>query len=341
MHENINLSEYSSLQLGGPAAYFFDCDSVESIIEALNFAEAKGLAAHVLGAGSNTLFADAGYNGVILHICLEGIHQSANHIHAAAGENWDSFVAYTVDQGLAGIECLSGIPGYVGASPIQNIGAYGQEVSETIVSVKALKIENRELLTFNNADCDFSYRQSRFKSADKGAYIILEVTYELQQNSEPQICYPELAKQINSIENYVDKSPQEKLQLVREHVLEIRKHKSMVLDPGDPNSISAGSFFMNPIISQSEFEHLKQAFPEMPNYPNGDQIKIPAAWLVEQSGFHKGYTYKNAGVSEKHCLALINRNGSTADLIELAEQIQNDVQKKFEIALQREPVYIE
>jgi UDP-N-acetylmuramate dehydrogenase len=277
-------------------------------------------------------------------------------IKVAAGEQWDDFVKYCIENNFMGVECLSGIPGSAGATPIQNVGAYGQEVKDTIIFVKAIDRETYKSTMFSNEDCLFGYRTSRFKTIDKEKYIVTEVLFKLRKDGKPEIKYPELEKYLNekSEKNY-------SLDEVRNAVMDLRKKKAMVLDNDEPDSVSCGSFFVNPIISKSEFENLlkrmengklsttadgKNAKKEngkehsIPYWKVEGGIKLSAAWLIESAGFKKGYSINGVGISGKHSLALVNRGGVTKDLMNLAEEIQKKVFNKFGIVLDKEPVLV-
>jgi len=266
-------------------------------------------------------------------------------VEAAAGEPWDELVARTIGEGLGGLECLSGIPGLVGATPIQNVGAYGQEVSETIVRVTALDRATLEERTFAGSACAFRYRQSRFKSADANRYVITGVTFRLRKDATPAVRYAELQKYF---QEQGTKGPRDHgrpaLEEVRAAVLTLRRRKSMVIDPTDANSRSAGSFFMNPILAADELEGVRRRWTSaggkepMPVFPSDEGTKIPAAWLVEHAGFPKGSRRGGAGISSNHALALVNRGGTTRELLALASAIQEAVMERFGVKLEREPV---
>lgn len=362
--ENIRLSDFTTIKLGGRARYFCECIDEEQIIECLGFAEKENLRLQVLGGGSNTIFADEGFDGIILKTAMKNITlfgKGGNDevtVTAEAGVSWDDFVIFCTGQGFAGVECLSGIPGTVGATPIQNVGAYGQEVSEIITEVTAIEISTHNKIVFSNSDCRFDYRQSRFKSDDAGKYIITEVKFLLKRNGEPMIRYPELKKYLeeehesgeNEKVNYNSLTkPIEKLKFVRNAVIEIRKKKSMVLDPDDPDSVSCGSFFTNPVLTNTEFQNFELRIKnsklinpviEIPHFVTDKGIKIPAAWLIENAGFKKGYKKNDAGISTKHTLAIINSGGKTNDVLNLAKDIEESVQTLFGISLAREPVVV-
>jgi len=348
LQEDVLLAPYTTLQLGGPARHFASCEYVDQLRFGLIWAAQNALPVQILGGGSNTIFPDDGFPGLILHIALSGVgfiaEKGATRVTAAGGEDWDAFVHLCVERGLAGIECLAGIPGQVGATPIQNVGAYGQEVQDTIVGLRALDRRSLKIVEFTAGDCGFAYRQSRFKAADQNRYIITDVTFRLRPEGRPELRYPELRR---TIEESVDltslKSGAPILTAVRDAVLALRRGKSMVVDPNDPDSRSAGSFFLNPILSEKQFAALRERVSEpssIPQYPAPNGIKIPAAWLVEQAGYHKGYRQGEVGISAHHALALVNRNGTTRELLDLALAIQNEVLQKFDIHLEREPVVV-
>ncbi|MDP1678103.1 MAG: UDP-N-acetylmuramate dehydrogenase [Bacteroidota bacterium] len=347
VQEHIRLSDYTTLHLGGMARYFYECTSIDDLRSAILFAREKGLRYHILGGGSNTIFADKGFDGLVMKIGLRGISfvHDGNDILVStkAGEDWESFVAMSVEKGFAGIECLSGIPGLVGATPIQNVGAYGQEVKDTIESVKVLEKETFEEKIFQNSECKFSYRESRFKQSDAGKYIVTEVVFRLKKNGRPSTHYPEVQKMIERtvpLSSLADGI--ESLSAVRNIVLSLRKKKSMVIDPNDSNTRSVGSFFLNPIVDKKTLsaiiDHWKVIGDgtTVPTFPFGEKQKISAAWLIERSGFKKGYKKNDVGISENHTLALVNYHGTTTALLLLAEEIQMGVEKVFNIRLQLE-----
>ena len=259
---------------------------------------------------------------------------------AGAGVDWDTLVAQTVDANCAGLECLSGIPGSVGGTPVQNVGAYGQEVSETIREVKALDLQSLEVRNLSNAECGFTYRSSIFNTTQRHRYIILQVSFALRQGAKPSLRYADLQK------FFVQSVADPTLADVRAAVREIRHRKAMLIVPGDEDARSAGSFFKNPIVPQSFFEQLsarlKSRGLQLPSYPAADGFrKLPAAWLVEHAGFAKGYSKGAAGISRRHALAIINRGGATAvDIIALKDEIQARVLNEFGIELQPEPVFV-
>jgi UDP-N-acetylmuramate dehydrogenase len=352
LDQDVALSRHTTIGLGGRAAYFAACDSVEAINQLLFFAGEKGLRVQVLGDGSNIIFPDEGYPGVVLQVGLKGVavHDNGEHVlvTAAAGEEWDGFVQSCIEHDLAGVECLSGIPGRVGATPIQNVGAYGQEVSNTIVALKAIERKTLREREFQGRECTFGYRHSRFKSSDTDRYIITEVTFRLQRYGEPEIRYPELRQHLESTTELKHLEPgRAVLSAVRQAVLTLRKKKSMVINPSDPHARSVGSFFVNPILTKQKFQQLLNHWKDsgrtepIPAFPAGEQIKVPAAWLVEHAGFRKGYRLGGVGISANHALALVNYGSTTRELLDLASRIENGVFETFAIRLIREPVVVQ
>jgi UDP-N-acetylmuramate dehydrogenase len=336
LQRNVPLAPFTTLGIGGPARLFIRAETVDEIREALSWTAAQNEPLFILGGGSNVLIADEGFDGVVLQIDLRGItvrevDAEAVTVYVAAGEKWDDFVSFAVDRGWAGIECLSGIPGLTGATPIQNVGAYGQDVSETIIRVEVIERDTGRVVTLTNSDCGFGYRQSVFKSSARDRYVVVGVTFRLKPGGAATIRYPELQTCLD--ERAIDLHD---LRAVREAVIAIRKRKGMVLDPTDPDTRSDGSFFMNPVLTRTQFEH----FPakDAPHFPSGDQIKLSAAWLIEHAGFHKGFIHGNVGLSSKHTLAVINRGGgSAAEVIELVRMIQEGVREAFGVEIQPEP----
>jgi UDP-N-acetylmuramate dehydrogenase len=345
--ENIPLAPLTTFNVGGPARYFVDAHSEHEVSEAVALACARKLPLFVLGGGSNLLVSDSGWPGLVLKVSLAGVEFEGDLqkmlFHASAGENWDSLVALAVSKNCGGIECLSGIPGTIGGTPVQNVGAYGQEVSQTITRVRALEIASGAVLDLSNAECGFSYRSSIFNGARRGEFIVLQVSYRLGRNVEPKIEYAD-------VKNFFAANKVEKptLQQVRDAVRSIRQSKAMLLVEGDEDCRSAGSFFKNPIVSAAEADRI-QALAEqrapsktLPRYPAADgQVKLAAAWLVEQSGFSKGYSMGPVSISRKHTLAIVNRGGATAkDILALKDQIEKKVLDIWGVRLQPEPVFV-
>ena len=343
LQRNVPLAPLTTLGIGGPAKFFIHAESVDELREAMAWAAAQREPLFILGGGSNVLIADEGFDGVVLQVDLRGMtvlseDSESVTVHVAAGERWDDFVAFAVARGWAGIECLSGIPGLTGATPIQNVGAYGQEVSETIIKVEAIERDTGRVVTMTNRECGFGYRQSIFKNAAKDRYLVTGVTFRLKPGGAAAIRYPELQKYLD--EHAID--PRD-LSQVRDAVIAIRKRKGMVLDPSDPDTRSDGSFFMNPVLTPAEFDDflVRAGTTNVPHFPAGDQIKLSAAWLIEHTGFHKGFVHGNAGLSSKHTLAIINRGGGTArEVLELVRMIQDGVRQAFGVEIHPEPTFV-
>ncbi|MBK8301899.1 MAG: UDP-N-acetylmuramate dehydrogenase [Chloracidobacterium sp.] len=351
--ENVRLAPLTTLQVGGNAKYFVTAENEFAVIEALAFAREMGLAVFILGGGSNLLISDSGFDGLVVQMKmdrsdarkwaeedgyldgsgLEIDEPGSRRFCVGAGESWDDFVKFCVENDFAGVECLSGIPGSVGGTPIQNVGAYGQEVSESILAVRCIDTVNLRPIRITNVDCKFAYRSSIFNTSEVGRYVVYDVTFLLKYQGSPKVVYKDL------IEHFGERRPS--LTEVREAVLNIRRSKSMVIDADDPNSRSAGSFFKNPIVSCDKLAELQAEMGNIPNFPFGDAVKIPAAWLIEKSGLHKGFSLGNVGISSNHTLAIINRGGATAnDIFVLKDEIQRTVADKFGIMLDPEPVFV-
>jgi UDP-N-acetylmuramate dehydrogenase len=335
--ENVLLAPYTTVQLGGPARFFVNVRTVEELREALEVAGDKKLRVHILAGGSNTLFADTGFDGLVVKVDLKGIEWQeegeAVVVRAAAGELWEPLAQEAVERNVAGFECLAGIPGTVGATPVQNVGAYGQEVAQAIVKVETLDRATLEGVQFTNEDCGFSYRMSRFKGNDADRYVITAVTYRLLKDGPPTLVY-------QSVIDEAGDAPT--LARVREVVLKLRKAKSMVLDSADPHTRSCGSFFMNPILLEDNLAHLPKQTPYFP--ASEGHVSIPAAWLIEQAGWRKGFRRGGVGISDNHPLALVNSlvnyGGTTTELLALAHEIEKSVEQRFGIMLTREPVLV-
>jgi UDP-N-acetylmuramate dehydrogenase len=336
LQQNVSLAPLTTLKVGGPARFFVRAGTEDQVAEAFEYADQEKLEVFVLGGGSNLLVSDEGFDGLVIQIAVRGVAFDGSIAAACAGEDWDSFVGLCVDKDLAGIECLSGIPGFIGGTPVQNVGAYGQEVSESIVNVRCFDRSRREIVELTNPECKFSYRTSIFNSNERDRYVVLAVRYQLTRGGTPRITYNDLR------DYFVDRQPT--LRETRDAVLAIRRTKSMVIDPADPNSRSAGSFFKNPIVEIERFERIAaaQGWNKVPHFPAGEgKVKIPAAWLIEKSGFTKGYRVGNAGISTNHSLALVNLGGaSAAEIVALKEEIQAGVLKQFDISLHTEPVFL-
>ena len=344
---NMPLSRFTTIKVGGPARYYAHADSLQAIRRGVAWAREHSLPLLILGGGSNLLIADRGFPGLVLRLNLRGVEYAldgdAVQLVAAAGENWHRLVSLTVEHNWAGLECLAGIPGQVGASPIQNVGAYGQEVQETITFVEVFDIESGEVRVLPNADCGFGYRDSRFKTIDRGRYIVLKVAFRLIQGGAPAVRYSELNRHFGE-----RRIAYPTLSDVKEAVLTMRRYKSMLLNARDPNSRSVGSFFTNPIVSEDEFNALLEIMApqirgeRVPRFttPEG-RVKVPAAWLIEHAGYLRGYTQGKVGLSVNHALAVVNRGGATAqEVIAFARQIRNRVRDLFGITLVPEPTLV-
>lgn len=364
LSERVQLSGYTTLRLGGPAARLGEAGTPDEVVGAVREADRAGEPLLVLGGGSNLVVADSGFPGTVVRVTTSGVAVSDEpdsgagdrvRVTASAGENWDRLVEWAVAEKLAGLECLAGIPGLAGATPIQNVGAYGQEVATAIEEVRVFDRASASLVTLTRPECGFGYRTSVFKSAawpphvaapgPTGRYVVLDVTFALERDpmSAP-IRYAELAAKLG-----VATGGQAPLADVREAVLELRRGKGMVLDPADPDTVSAGSFFTNPVLDRFQFADLERAASSrrpgvsVPAFPAGaGRVKVPAAWLIEQAGFDKGYPGQGAArISSKHTLALTNHGGaSTADLVSLARRIVAGVRSAFGVELTSEPVLV-
>ncbi|MBL8190366.1 MAG: UDP-N-acetylmuramate dehydrogenase, partial [Acidobacteria bacterium] len=310
--------------------------SESELIAAIEFAEQRDLPVFILGGGSNVLVSDEGFSGLVIRVAIKGI-EWREQVTAGAGEDWDGFVRQCVERNLAGVECLSGIPGLVGGTPVQNVGAYGQEVSETITQVRVFDRQTKQIIELSNAECGFRYRTSIFNSTERNRYVVLAVSFALKANGEPALRYPDVKN------FFAGRSAEPTLAEVRQAIIEIRSRKGMVIVPDDPHCRSAGSFFKNPVISAEAFAKLEAAAGERPpSFPAGDgYVKVPAAWLIERAGFARGYAKGGAGISSKHTLAIINRGNATAqEVLDLVAEIQASVLAEFGVALLPEPVFV-
>ena len=325
--EQTPLAPLTTLRLGGAARVLVEATTDEEVV-----AHAAGDAL-VLGGGSNVVIADAGYPGTVVRIATRGIERDWDELTVAAGEPWDDLVALTVEERLAGLEAMSGIPGLTGATPIQNVGAYGQDVAEAVTRIRAYDRDRHDVVEIPAGQLGFGYRTSALKGRSR--HVVLAVTFALRESATGgPIRYAELARRLD-----VPVGGQAPLAEIRQAVLELRRGKGMVIDPADPDSVSAGSFFTNPILEPGEFAALPGEPPHWPE-PDG-RIKVSAAWLIERAGFHKGLTRGPVGISTKHTLALVNRGGArTADLVALAREIADGVQARFGVRLVPEPVFV-
>jgi UDP-N-acetylmuramate dehydrogenase len=335
--ENISLAGFTTFGVGGPARWFAEAASEAEIAEASEWARQRGVPLFVLGGGSNVLVADEGFSGLVLHVALKGIERDGERFRVGAGESWDEFVERAVELGCAGVECLAGIPGTVGGTPVQNVGAYGQEVASVIERVRAFDLKTREFVEFSIAECGFAYRRSRFNSTDRGRYIVTRVDYRLRQNGVPLIEYQDLKA------HFAGWSTAPTLAKTADVVRSIRRSKGMLLVDGDPDCRSAGSFFKNPTVTEEVADRVRKfaasAGVPVRVFPADDGlVKISAAWLIEQAGLAKGYEMGAAGISSRHTLALVNLGGATAKgILALAEKIRAAVEEKFGIRLEMEP----
>jgi UDP-N-acetylmuramate dehydrogenase len=346
--ENIPLAPFTTFGIGGPARWFTEAESEDDVAEAVAWSHQHGAPLFVLGGGSNLLVSDAGFDGLVLHIALRGITATDDGFgqrifQAAAGEDWCGFVDRAIHENCAGIECLAGIPGTVGGTPVQNVGAYGQEVSSTIQRVRAFDLHDRTFVELTAADCSFAYRRSRFNTSDRGRFIVTRVDYCLTLNGPPTLHYADLQRELDA-----SGIASPTLAQTADAVRRIRRSKGMLIVEGDPDCHSAGSFFKNPVISAEQFQNIAaRSAAAPPRYSAGPGlyakglVKIPAAWLIEQAGFHKGYALGAAGVSTRHALALVNRGNATSrGILALAAQIADAVEARFGIRLEMEPVRI-
>jgi UDP-N-acetylmuramate dehydrogenase len=340
LKENQPLAPFTTFGIGGPARWFIEAETEDDIVEAAYWAREHEMELFVLGGGSNLLVSDAGFNGLVLHVGIRGMERGGELFRCGAGEQWDEFVSFAVAERCAGIECLAGIPGTVGGTPVQNVGAYGQEVESVIECVRAFDLEQWKHVELLNKECGFAYRRSRFNSTDRGRFVVTGVDYRLRRNGSPQITYADLKARFNGLTGAPTLSE------VAIAVREIRKGKGMLIVEGDPDCRSAGSFFKNPEVS-SEVAGRVREFVENVGVPlrvfptAGGLVKIPAAWLIEQAGFSKGYSLGAAGISSRHTLALINRGGASAgEILGLAQKIAAAVQERFGIQLEMEPVML-
>jgi UDP-N-acetylmuramate dehydrogenase len=328
------LRDHTTLRLGGPAGDFVEATTEDALLDAVRAADETGEPLLLVAGGSNLVVADAGFPGTVVKIATRGIAEDGDQVTVAAGEDWDAFVARALEDGRTGIEALSGIPGAVGSTPIQNVGAYGQEVAETITSVRVWDRVLRGERTFTGEECRFGYRHSRFK-ADPSRHLVLDVTFRLGRGElGAPVKYAELARTLG-----VEPGEQAPAGDVRTAVIGLRRGKGMVLDPDDHDTWSAGSFFTNPFLTPEQAAALSDEAPLWPQ-PDGT-VKSSAAWLIEHAGFGKGYGTARVSLSTKHTLALTNRGGaSTGDLLELARELRDGVAARFGVRLVNEPVLV-
>jgi UDP-N-acetylmuramate dehydrogenase len=335
---SVGLSTLTTLRLGGPARDLVVVRREDELVATIRDLDARGVPLLVLAGGSNVVIADEGFDGTVVHVQTRGIARDGDTLTVQAGEPWDPLVHHTVDEGLTGIECLSGIPGSTGATPIQNVGAYGQDVAQAIELVRVLDRPSGRVLELTAAQCGFRYRSSAFKGRDDR--IVLAVRFRLRSSAlSEKVAYRELARTLG-----IEVGGVAPLAEVRDAVIGLRRAKGMVIDPADPDSVSAGSFFTNPILEEEAFAALvgRVAPQTPPGYPEPDgRTKTSAAWLIERAGFERGFGEGPVGISAKHTLALVNRGGATtAQLVALAREVAAGVRDAFGVALTPEPVFV-
>lgn len=352
LKENIALAPLTTLGVGGLARWFVEAASEDEIAEAAAWAAKKNMPIFCLGGGSNLLVSDAGFDGLVLQIKLPGfsvdrVEGSENECQyrVGAGEKWDTFVQRTIDHGCAGLECLAGIPGTVGGTPVQNVGAYGQEVDRVIERVRAFDLFESSFIELARNDCGFGYRKSRFNTADRGRFIVTRVDLRLRKGGFPLTGYVDLSRLFSTPRTNGERPT---VAAVAAEVRRVRQSKGMLLVADDTDCRSAGSFFKNPVIPETELPRISSiAGAEPPRFAASDDpatvslVKVPAAWLIEKAGFTKGYKAGAAGISSRHTLAIVNRGGATAaEILTLARTICREVEAKFGIKLEMEPVML-
>ncbi|MGC8494208.1 MAG: UDP-N-acetylmuramate dehydrogenase [Syntrophobacteraceae bacterium] len=340
VEENFPLWPLTTFGVGGPAKYYVSVDSEAHALEALEFAEKRGCPLLLLGGGSNVLINDEGFPGLVIRNGIKGVTSRTEGdyslIHACSGECWQEFVDWCVSEDLQGLECLSGIPGAVGACPVQNVGAYGQEVSETIAAIRALEIKTGKAVLLENEDCRFGYRTSIFNSTAEGKYMITGVTFRLKRNGKPANVRSAPAGQLGG-------DPGLTVRHVRDRVIDIRAAKGLLMRPDYEYFRCAGSFFKNPVLSAERFEETSQCIKKagvctFSSWPlDTGEVKVAAAALIQNAGFYPGYREGNVGLSPRHALILIAHSGATArEIVEFAEKVQGAVREKFGVLLEPE-----
>jgi UDP-N-acetylmuramate dehydrogenase len=340
---DVPLAPLLTLGTGGSARWFCAVSTEPELEACLAWARQRRLPVLILGGGSNLICADEGFHGLVVKIELGGIEVRPlgpkTLVVAGAGVTFDALVEHCCAAGLAGLECLSGVPGTVGATPIQNVGAYGQDVSQTLAYVRCLDRETGQVSQLARTECDFGYRTSRFKNRDRDRFVVLEVAFELTPNGAPLVVYPELR---GAIAERVGAQPT--LEQVRQCVLQLRASKSMLLDASDPNGRSCGSFFLNPVLEADRYERLvRDVAPQLPPaFEAGlGRVKVPAAWLIERAGFCRGHREGNAGLSTRHTLCVVAHPGATSgEVIGLARKLRDAVKTRYGITLEPEPVLV-
>jgi UDP-N-acetylmuramate dehydrogenase len=343
--DKVPLAPLCTLGVGGPARYFVEATGEDAVLEAVTWAARRRVELRVLGGGSNLLIADEGVDGLVLRVAIRGVSERTRagglgvEVTAAAGEPWDDLVRLAVERGWSGLECLSGIPGLVGATPIQNVGAYGQEVSDTVVAVRVLDRVEGAVVTLAPVDCRFGYRDSVFRSGAPGRHVVLAVTYRLVPGGAPAVRYAELARHLE-----VRGLSSPSLADVRAAVIAIRRAKSMVIEAGDPNRRSCGSFFVNPVVTPGDAACVRARAGgdlSMPSWPQPDgRVKLSAAWLIERAGFARGRREGAVGLSSRHALAIVAHDGARArDVAALARHMRTRVEDRFGVRLVAEPAF--
>jgi UDP-N-acetylmuramate dehydrogenase len=344
IQKNVPLAPLTTLGVGGDARYFVEARTEVETRESLCWASERNLPLFVLGGGSNVVIADGGFPGLVLRMAIGGVEggrENGKHLFwAGAGELWDPFVLRTVAEGMADLVLLSGIPGTVGGTPIQNVGAYGAEVATSIRTVRVLDRHDGRVVELPAAACSFGYRRSIFNTEEKGRYLVLAVCYSLFEEGNPEFRYPDL------LSFFSKKDAPPSLEEIRKAVLQIRRSKAMVMAADEEDSRSVGSFFKNPILESAAFAELQTRAEKRgltpPSYlASGGKQKVPAAWLVENAGFPKGFHRAAVGISRRHALAIVNRGGATAaDVIAFMGEIQDAVEALFAVRIEPEPVFV-
>lgn len=344
IQESVPLAPYTTFRIGGPARFFAEVNDEAELIEAVRFAREHRLEIFVLGGGSNLLVSDRGFDGLVIHAAIDTPAQPSPgnqfiEYTPGAGIDWNSFVLEVCEQGIGGIECLAGIPGCVGGTPVQNVGAYGQEVSSTITRVRALDLESDNFVTLTREQCGFAYRRSIFNTTHRNRYVVTGVTFRFDRAAKPNFTYADLKRHFADNPN---PTPLDVYHAVRE----IRHGKGMLIVEGEADCRSAGSFFKNPVVSESALAGIASTLEipveKVPHWPaDAGQVKVAAAWLLERAGFPKGFAMGEAGISSRHTLALINRGHATAADVEvLRDAIRGAVRERFGVALEQEPVEV-
>ncbi len=344
IQEQVPLAGYTTFRIGGAARYFAEAGSETELVEAVEFASGRGLRTFVLGGGSNLLVSDRGFDGLVIHVGLDSpaeVRDDDGFVEytVAAGVEWDRFVRQVCEQGISGVECLAGIPGSVGGTPVQNVGAYGQEVAGTIARVRVLDLRSGEFVWIAREQCGFSYRRSIFNSTERGRYIVTAVVFRFDRAAKPNLSYADLQRHFGA---GASPTPMEVYHAVRG----IRHGKGMLIVDGEADCRSAGSFFKNPVVPESVLAAIASAIglpvERVPHWPaRAGHVKVAAAWLLEKAGFVKGYAMGEAGISSRHTLALINRgHASAADVEALRDAIRAEVRRRFGVELEQEPVEV-